>query len=54
LKTHIYFGFRHGELTTVILSTIDNVDDAIDCNYYIDKPRDAKKQVEKWLKEAEN
>jgi len=49
-KTYIYFGFRHGKLTTVIISTMDNEKDAIDCNYYIANPQDAEKQIEEWKK----
>jgi hypothetical protein len=48
MKKYTYFGFRHGKLTTVILSTMDNVEDAIDCNRYVDDPQDAEKQIEEW------
>jgi len=50
MKKYTYFGFRHGKLTTVIVSTMDAVEDAIDCNYYIDNPEDAEKQIEEWKK----
>ena len=50
LKKHTYFGFRHGKLTTVVTSTMDNYEDAVDCNYHIDDPQDAQKQIEEWKK----
>ena len=51
MKLYTYFGYRHGELTTVMVSTMDNVKDAIDCNYYVDAPQDAEKQITEWKKE---
>ena len=51
MKLYTYFGYRHGELTTVILSTMDDVKDAIDCNYYVNNPQDAEKQITEWKKE---
>ena len=51
MKIHTYFGFRHGKLTTVIQSILDNVEDAIDCKIYVDEPHDAKNQIEQWKKE---
>ena len=51
MKIYTYLGFRHGELTTVILSTMDNVEDAIACNYFVDDPQDAEKQIAEWKKE---
>ena len=48
MKKYNYFGFRHGKLITVIVSNMSNVEDAIDCNYYVADPQDIKKQIEKW------
>ena len=48
---HVFFGFRHGKLETVILSVDDNVESAIDCNYYIPDPQEAEKQIKKWIEE---
>ena len=50
LKIYDYFGFRHGKLVTIIQSTMDNVEDALDCNYYIDDPQEPEKQIEEWKK----
>jgi len=36
-------------LTTVIISNSDYVEDAIDCDYFIDQPQEPKKQVKAWL-----
>ena len=52
LKIYDYFGFRHGKLVTIIQSTMDNVEDAIDSNYFIDNPQDAQKQIEEWKKQT--
>lgn len=49
-KTYTYFGFRHGKFTTVITSTMDNVEDAIDCNRYVDNPQEVEKQIKEWKK----
>jgi len=48
MKHHTYFGFRHGKLETIILSVRENVSAAIDCNYYVDDPQEAEKQIEEW------
>ncbi len=48
---HVFLGFKHGELVTVILSKEAEKEDAIDCNYFICEPQEAKKQIEQWLKE---
>lgn len=47
---YVYLGFRNGKLQTVILSNSQlSVEDAMDCDYWVDKPQEAKKQVETWL-----
>jgi len=51
MKLYTYFGYRHGKLTTVVTSIMDDGEDAINCNYYIAEPRDAEKQIEEWKKE---
>ncbi|GAG90303.1 unnamed protein product [marine sediment metagenome] len=48
MKTSTFFGFRHGKLVTVVMSIMDEVEDAIDCNYYITNPEDAEKQIADW------
>jgi len=50
LKKYTYFGFKNGKLITVITSTMDDVEDAIDCTYYIGNIQDAEKQIEEWKK----
>ena len=49
---YTYFGFRHGKLVSVIQSTFDDVETAINCNYYVEEVQDVKKQIEQW--KAEN
>ena len=50
MKYNVFFGFRNGKLITVVLSTQNEYDDAVDCDYHIDEPQEAKKQVEEWLR----
>ena len=50
MKIHTYIGFRHGKLTTVMFSIMDTHKDAIDCNYFVDDPQYAKKQIAEWKK----
>ena len=50
LKLYTYFGFRGGKLVTVIQSTFEDVEDAIDCNRFVDAPVDAEKQIREWKK----
>ena len=51
MKIYTYFGYRHGKLTTVMHSTMDNAEDAIACNRYVDDPQEAEKQIAEWKKE---
>lgn len=48
---HVSFGFKDGKLVTVILSKNKDRESAIDCDYYIENPQDAEKQIEKWRRE---
>jgi hypothetical protein len=48
-KPHVYLGFKNGKLQTVVISRNADRETAIDCDYYIDEPQDAKKQIETWL-----
>ena len=52
LKIYNYFGFRHGKLVTVIQSTMDNVEDAIDCNHFVADPQEVEKQIIDWKKQT--
>jgi len=50
---YVYLGFRDGKILTVILSNSElSVEDAMDCDYWIHKPQEARKQVETWLADA--
>ena len=46
---HIFLGFRNGKLQTVVISNSNEVEDAIDCDYFTDHPQEPKKQVVTWL-----
>ena len=45
-----FFVFRNGKLVTVLTTTMDNYNDAVDCDRVVMNPKNAKKQVEEWLK----
>ena len=45
---HIFFGFRNGKLITIIQSAEDEVENAIDVDYYVAEPQDAEKQISEW------
>ena len=50
MKKFAFFGFRDGKLATIVVSMTDNYKEAIDCEYIIDTPQNAKKQIAQWLK----
>ena len=50
-KPCVYLGFKNAKLQTIIISRLEERESAIDCDYYIDEPEDARKQIEKWLSE---
>jgi len=50
---HIFLGFKNQKLVTVTYSVLDEVEDAIDCDYYITDPQDAEKQIAEWKKKHE-
>lgn len=45
-----FFGFRNGKLITVVLSTVEGYEDAIDVDYVIEDPENAERQIEAWKK----
>ena len=45
-----FLGFRNGKLITVVESTVDNFESAVDVDYIIDNPQDAEKQIAEWKK----
>jgi len=50
MRTNTFLVFRNGKLVTVLITTMDNYGDAVDCDRYIMNPRNAEKQVEEWFK----
>jgi hypothetical protein len=50
-KIHTYFGFKNGELVSVLHSVNSDVKKAIDCTYYITEPQEVEKQIKRWRKE---
>jgi len=47
---HYFLGFKNGKLVTVVISEYDEVENAVDVDYYVDKPQDPEKQLSEWLK----
>ena len=50
-KIYTYFGFKNGNLVSVVQSVNEDVKKAVDCAYYITEPQQLEKQIEKWKKE---
>jgi hypothetical protein len=49
--TKTFLGFRNGKLITVVESTIDNFESAVDVDYIVANPQDAEKQITEWKKQ---
>ena len=50
-KIYTYFGFKNGNLISVVQSVNEDLKKAVDCAYYITEPQQLEKQIEKWKKE---
>ena len=50
MKKFAFFGFRNGKLATIFVSKMDNYKEAIECDWIINNPQNAKKQIAQWLK----
>ena len=50
-KIYTYFGFKNGNLVSVVQSVNEDLKKAVDCAYYITEPQQLEKQIEKWKKE---
>jgi|GEM_PF-3080082 len=48
---HFILGFKSGKLETVVISNSDNVEDATNCDYFVDHPQEPKKQLDAWLED---
>lgn len=51
MRTNTFLGFKNGKLVTVIISIMDNHNDAVDCTRYVKNPQNNNKQIEEWKKE---
>jgi hypothetical protein len=49
-KIHTYFGFKNGNLVSVLQSVNTDVKEALDCTYYVTDPQLPEEQIEKWKK----
>ena len=52
MRTNTFLGFRNGKLVSVVTTTMDNYNDAVDCDRYVKNPENAEKQI-KELKRVE-
>ncbi len=50
MRTNTFLVFRNGKLITALTTTMDNYNDAVECDRYVKNPKNAEKQVEEWLK----
>jgi hypothetical protein len=50
-KIFTYFGFKDGKLVSVLQTLNGNVKEALDCNYYVEEPREVEQQIKNWKKE---
>ena len=50
-KIHTYFGFKNGNLVSVLQTVNSDVKKALDCTYFITEANEVEKQIEKWKKE---
>lgn len=49
--THTFFVFRNGKVISIVQSTVDNFESAIDGDYTVKDPQDAEKQIAQWKSE---
>jgi len=43
MRTNTFLGFRNGKLVSVVTTTMDNYNDAVDCDCYVKNPQNVKK-----------
>ncbi len=48
MRTNTFLGFRNGKLVSVVSTTLDNYNDAVDCDRYVKNPENAEKQIKEW------
>lgn len=51
MTIHTFFGFRNGKLITVVQSTSEEYDNAVDVDYSVANPQEAEKQIAEWKSE---
>ena len=47
-KIYTYFGFKNGNLVSVVQSVNKDTKEALDCSYYIAEPQQVDEQIDKW------
>lgn len=51
LPLYTYLVFRNGKLISVVQSTVEVFESAIDGDYVIDNPQEPEKQISQWKRE---
>jgi predicted transcriptional regulator len=50
-KIYTYFGFKNGNLVSVVQSVNKDTKEALDCSYFIAEPQQVEDQISKWKKD---
>jgi len=50
-KIYTYFGFKNGNLVSVVQSTNKDTKEALACSYFIADPQQVEEQIAKWKKD---
>ena len=48
MRTNTFLVFRHGKLVSVVTTTMDKYNDAVDYDRYVKNPENAEKQIKEW------
>lgn len=48
MRTNTFLGFRNGKLVSIVTTTMDNYNDAVDCDRYVKNPENVEKQIKEW------
>ena len=50
-KIYTYFGFKNGNLVSVVHSVNADEKEALACSYFVAEPQQVEEQIEKWKKD---
>jgi len=53
-KTKLFVGFRNGKASSMVFTSTQNYEDAVDCDYFVEAGEGTEKQqLEQWLNRKE-